>query len=193
MSTQPPEEWAITQPKISADKVLKLAKVQNKTQGDLAETLGIGHGAMSRGMRSQKWLHSKISQISAALKCDATELMDSNGGANGNSVLERVCGQPANTGFRLPVGCDMRMLKVNDVWGFYLLAPESVPAIEADFVMLETGPKSRLLVCQIKTASDSEWTVMRGSEKPEKITIPKETVKTMRVILPYFGGARSIQ
>lgn len=193
MSNHDPSPAVFTPPKISAAKVLERIKAMKLRSYDVADKLNLTPGALSRGVRSQKWLNAKISELSAILEVHETELFVDPEDHNWLSPLERACGKPGKNGHYLPIGCTIRPLLVQNKWELMLVAPAEVPVSNGDLVLMTAKDANRPTV-EIKhvgrlyadKSDESQWIIASGPDRTP-LTVPKSLVISICVVISNLG------
>lgn len=187
MSTSPTPSFVIEQPNISAAKVLRRLEALKLTQKDVAKKLGIDPGAVTRGLRSQTWLQTRITELCKILQADAVDLLDDVSPTNGLAVLERSCGTAGKTGFRVPEGTDIRMLKMGTKWNVYLVAPDSIEVKDGDFVMIQAKSGVRVGQAHADENSKDRWILTSGPDR-RPVSFDKSKIQSIRLIISSLGG-----
>ena len=192
MTTRNQSPAVFSPPKISTAKVLKRIEALNLRSYDVADSLGLGAGAFTRGVRSQKWLNAKISQLSIILQVHETELFADPDDENWMSPLERACGKPGISGYILPTGTTIRPMLVRNKWELMLVAPANVPSSSGDLVLLTA--KGDKVAVEIKhvgrlypdKGDDSRWIISSGPERTPE-SVPKDRVISIQVVITNLG------
>lgn len=193
MATRDPSPAVFTPPKISPAKVLKRMQDMKFRGYDLADRLNLTAGAVTRGLRSQKWLNAKISEISTILGVHETELFADPEDHNWMSPLERACGKPGKSGYSVPVGCTIRPLLIHNKWELVLVAPPETPSSAGDLVMMTAKGDTRT-VAEVKytgrlypdKSDDSRWIIASGPDRDPQ-TVEKSKVISICVVISNLG------
>lgn len=193
MTTPHSTIWSLDQPNVSKDRVKRRMSSVKMTGEQLAKELGVTPGAVSRGMDSKSWLNAKIQELAKALDVQPHDLCEQLGGVDGRNVLDRVCGPSAKSGFRLPEGCDVRMLHINGKWNMFLLAPEGIAVSDGDFVMIESSSKRGIVAGRVtQDEAPSRWIVTPGGSK-RPFSVEKKTIASIRLVISALGGTWGMQ
>lgn len=188
MSSHEATVWSLDAPNINEGKIKRRMDALGMTQSQLAASLKIGEGAVSRGLRSQTWLQGKIQEIADNLGVSPIDLTDQIGHTSGTSVLERVCGPAELSGFRLPAGTDIRLLSVSGKWNVFLVAPAQVTVADGDFALLEMVGKRGALVGKVHVDGDSKRWIVTPGGKRRPFSVDRKSIVSMRLIVSALGG-----
>lgn len=188
MATQSTPTWIMEEPNVSEHKVLQLMQQHGMTGRALAKKLKVDEAVVSRGLRSKTWRNGKISELARIFSVDPLVLTEQVSAVSGGQILERVCGKPQKAGFLMPQGCHLCMLKIEEKWNTYLVAPKGIAVNDGDFVLIETESKGKL-VGQLKEddASSTHWIIARGGGQ-RLTTVEKDDVTSMRLVISPLGG-----